>query len=111
MKPINEILNVSQRYYEERLIIDKYVLWCDLQSPDDRDCQKLLANGPIFGWWLQEYRKLENEFRQEVAPYIGKADPKAIAQLYLETVIKIRDFYPRSLMQTARKTNIICQLN
>lgn len=111
MKTIQEILDVTPKYYEERLVLDSYVLWCDLYSEDDRDCQKLLANGPIFGWWLQEYRRLEDEFRQEVAPYIGKADQKAISQLHLETVIKIRDFYPRSLMQTARKTNIICQLN
>lgn len=111
MKTIPEILNITQRTYEERLIFDKYLLWCDLQSADDHDCQKLLANAAVFAWWLQEYRRLENEFRQEAAPYVETANPKTLLQLYIETVIKIRDYYPKPLIQTARKTNIVCDLN
>lgn len=108
MKPIPELLNITKEHYEERLIMDKYVLWCDLHSFDDRDQQKLLANGAIFGWWLQEYRRLENEFREEAAPYVGKANPKTMMQLYIETVIKIRDYFPRALFRDARKTDIVC---
>lgn len=110
MKPIHQLLNITQDNYQDR-IMSRYIQWCSLNSSDDQDCQKFLANGPIFGWWLQEFRKLERQFREDAEPYIGRADNRIIQQLYIETVLKIRDFYPRALMQTARKTNIVCQLN
>jgi hypothetical protein len=106
---IHEILNLSQRTYEERLIMDNYLLWCDLNSTSDQDCQKLMANAILFNWWLREWRMLEGYFRQEAEPYIGKANPKAMLKLYTETTIKIRDFYPAPILREARKTNILCK--
>ena len=109
--PIHQILNVSPRYYEERILFGSFFLWCELNSHDDRSLQNTVANTAIFNWWLQEYRKLEDEFRHDVAPYIGMVDQKYISKMHVDHTIKIRRFYPKALLKTAQKTNIVCASN
>lgn len=110
MKTIPEILNLSQERYDH-IVFGNYMLWCDLNTSSDQEVQSLLANTTVFNWWLFEYRLLEDEFKQRAAPYLGKSDVKALFQLYVETAIKIRDFFPQSLIRQARKQKVICTHN
>lgn len=112
MKPPSPqtLLQMSPENYE-KLIIDNYLLWCDLNGFNDTECQKLLANAALFRCWLVQYRSLEEDFVEAAAEYHGKACKGTMRQFYTENVIKVRDFYSRPLMAAARKQTPISQLN
>lgn len=111
MKTIPEILNITPDHYEQRLLFNNYFLWCDLNAPADSAFQNLLANPTLFRWWLGEYQKLEYKFITDAGPYLQVATRKELLQLYVETTIKIRDYYPKPLIEQAIKRIINPELN
>lgn len=98
---ILELLKLSGERYEE-LLLDNYLLWCNLNSCDDIDCQKLLANTALFQWWLLQYQSLERKFVEDALPYRGKADKGVMRDLYTDFTIEIARYYSRPLIKNAR---------
>lgn len=98
---ILHLLEMSPEIYETQ-VFNNYFLWCNLNSFDENDFQRLLANAVLFSWWHKQYRALEAEFVEEAAQYFGKAEKHVMRQFYTETVIKIKHIYSRPLLKTAR---------
>lgn len=108
---ILELLEYTEAAYEA-LLLDRYLLWCNLNSHDDIDCQKLLANPVLFKWWELQYRTLERKFMEDAYPFLGKADKGVMRDLYTDYTIEIGQYYPRPLLKMARKQNqVISQHN
>lgn len=87
----------------EKWVLNNFLLWCDLNSMDNRDCQKLLANAALFKWWYREYSVLEEKFVWRATQYRGHADPKLMREYYTDIMANIRHFYSRPLITAARK--------
>jgi len=87
--------------YENQLF-ENYFLWCNLNSYGDADFQKLLANAPLFRWWMVQYAELELQFIEDSAEYHGHCDKHVLRSFYTETVIKISQYYCKPLMELAR---------
>lgn len=98
---ILELLKLSGETYDS-LILDNYLLWCNLNSHDDIDCQKLLANPALFAWWLTQYRSLERKFVNDALPYRGKAGKAEMRDLYTDFTIDIARYYSKPLLRNAR---------
>lgn len=99
---IQKMLELSGERYEA-WVIDNFLLWCNLNSYDDRDCQKLLANSALFRWWHNEYTKLEEIFVDRAHEFHGKADKHILREYYTETVINIGCYYSKALVRQARR--------
>lgn len=98
---IVELLELSVEAYEA-MILDNYLLWCNLNSHDDNDCQKLLTSPALFTWWLAQYASLEKKFIEDAYPYFGKADKEVMRTLYTDFTIEIARYYSRPLLKLAR---------
>ena len=96
-----QLLEMTSEMYD-RHVLENYFLWCNLNSFDDQDCQKLLANAALFNWWYRQYSNLEQKFVEDACEYYGKADKHVMRQLYTDFVIDIRRYYSKPLLKTAR---------
>lgn len=96
------ILELEKEKYQA-MVIDTYLIWCNLNTFSDRDCQKLLANAALFAWWLKQYHELEEKFIEEAAEYFGKADAKTMRTYYREHTINIKLYYSKTLITAARR--------
>lgn len=95
-----EMLEMSAEKYEE-IVIENYLLWCNLNSCEDVECQKLLANASLFNWWYTLYSQMEDRFVNKNYEFYGKADKSVFRQLHVECMINVREFYSRPLMKSA----------
>ncbi|QSS96615.1 hypothetical protein [Psychroflexus sp. ALD_RP9] len=103
---ISNLLKYSPEAYEG-ILFETWFTYADIISVNEQDLQKILANAAYFNWFLQEYRRLEAEFLQEIQPYIGKIDTKTTRDFYDEKICLIANHYPKSLLKNARKIKII----
>ena len=94
------LLDMPADTYENQLF-ENYFLWCNLNSYNDTECQKLLANAPLFRWWHIQYAELEQQFIEDSAEYHGKFDKHVMRSFYTEIVIKIGWFYCKALINSA----------
>lgn len=94
------LLDMPADMYENQLF-ENYFLWCNLNSYGDSDFQKLIANTPLFRWWMVQYSELEQQFIEDSAEYHGHCDKNVMRSFYTEIVIKIRDYYCKPLMEIA----------
>lgn len=101
MKKLLNLLETTRERYEA-LVIDRYLLWCDLNGYDLKDVQKLLANAALFNWWYRQYQLLEAEFMEEAENYTGRADLISIRKYHENKMITIRRVYSKPLMNAAR---------
>lgn len=111
MKAILEILNMTKPQYEA-MVIDHYLIWCNLNGYNDTDVQKLFANTALFNWWYSQYCNIEKDFIEEAEKYTNTADHMTLRKYHTERVIIIKNLYSKPLMNAARNLKpVIYQLN
>lgn len=101
MKQVTEILQLHPSHYEA-LLLDNYFLWCDLNAYDETHLQALIHSNTLFNWWQTQNKYLEADFLKIVKPYVGLASKKTIRALYTEETAKLRQYYPKPLIDAHR---------
>lgn len=83
-------------------IFELYLLWCESNTVNNREFQKVLANKSISKWFMLEFKKLEMEylFDYNRYPNIKWSDN---LKLYIKWVIEIFKIYPQSILKKVIK--------
>jgi uncharacterized protein CbrC (UPF0167 family) len=106
---MNKVLDYTQ-YTEQDYIafkFDLYFTYLQLFAHTQEDLQQVLANTPLYNWWNQEYTILEEQFLEDIEPYIGKVSIEVIRDFYDENMTKIANYFSKTLVKKARKQQII----
>lgn len=104
---ITQILLIETSIYLENNI-ERYMRWCqNLSQKFDVPLQNIIANTAIANYYRVEFNKLENKFMNEAIPLYGKVRYTTMRTMYCETVIDIFNFFPKPLIEDAKKITII----
>lgn len=103
---ILKLLGITKERYEF-LIFCEFHRWCEARSITENDFQKLIANNQIFNWWHSMYMCLELVYLSDMAGYEDLTDRSTAVEFYKETVRKVDSYYPKKLLNKARKLKII----
>lgn len=111
MKKIHQIIGYTESQYDQ-LVFSIMFNWADLYSKEStKRMQMLLANRQINNWFRLEFAKLLKQFRDDLKPFDNRPgiSCKERCQLFVNTVTKIYEIYPKALMteyKTPEKTRI-----
>ena len=110
MKPIHEILDFKAQEYE-KLIFQTYFNWAVLYCNRDACMlQQIIISRAINNWFNTEITKLYKEFRDLVKPY-HNLPSKDKRQLFVNTITRIYEIYPKSILQQYKPRKIITTFN
>lgn len=93
----HEILKITPEKYEHK-VFETYFKWCNVNSSNDDEFQRLIANAAVNGWFLENLAKVEAEFCEEAMPYTGTGSMVDIDTLWLKGVMKLFYYYPKPLL-------------
>lgn len=96
-----KLLQLTKTEYEVK-VISNYVKWCSEHESNDQEAQKLIANPPLFNWWLKEYRKLEEKFIMVATPYKSYMSKSDMEIVYKNEVIFIHNIFSKPLIHHAK---------
>jgi len=99
---IASVIGVN-KYQYEIMVLDNYLLWCNLNAYDDSEVQLYMINKGLFKWWLFEYTALEDEFLEDIKPYRTVTAHVELRKLYISKTIKIGKYSPKELLHEIRK--------
>ena len=107
MKAIHQIIGKTADEYQN-MVLGYYFRWCLEYAYDNKDWQMLLADAALFNWFITEYRKLEDEFLWDYAPYSNeRTKPQEAHIIYVKSVCKIQRYHCWPLMVKARSKEIL----
>ncbi|PKP26604.1 MAG: hypothetical protein CVU03_03450 [Bacteroidetes bacterium HGW-Bacteroidetes-2] len=97
----------------ERQVFELWMRYCIMLSfGKENDLQRLLANTALNNWYMQEFERFENRFLEYYADFAGKTSPDTLWAIYKDEFTKgLMCLRCPTLIENARKTNIIPQLN
>lgn len=99
-KPIYKLIGYTEEEYQDQ-VFSIMMMWADTYSQDSTSrMQILLANRQINTWFLAEFKKLVQQFKDELAvnELVYKTNTKDRRHQFLLTVDKIHDIYPKALI-------------
>jgi len=101
---IHHVLNKTPTEYEV-FKFDIYLFWCEFNSVSQKDLQQLIASQILYDWYIKQLNLLENEFINKVsnATTLNNTVPY-LNGVYIGTVGKISNIYPKKLLIEIRKT-------
>lgn len=106
MNAIATLLEIKEKAYHLE-VFDTYFMWCELNSVNDNDTQRLLASPLLHKWFMKQYNQLELQF---YADYKKLSSPAASRESYNNHVKKIGEYYPpKFLIKSIRKTSRLLQ--
>jgi|GEM_PF-5310598 len=106
MKTIYEHMSITQQAYND-LLWKLYFKYCDGQSHNLNDLQRLLANKKMYRFFMVQITGLEVDLIEEMQPYVHLKDGPAMTKLWLKHTNVIHGYYNDALKQQARKLTII----
>jgi hypothetical protein len=106
-KSILQLLNLKPEHYEE-MYLGSMLRWCESQSIEQADIQKLLANSALNAYYNIEYAKCEAEFLKLIIQY---AKVKYITlydrlKLYNDCTNEMFNRHSKPLVEMAKKMTI-----
>lgn len=107
-KTLFELLSVTKEQYEDQVLL-MYMRWCmDFSLNYTTELQKIVANSAINAYFLNELKKIEAEFMEQMQPYqnedtITPIDAKAT---YFKSTVQMFNRYPKALLADAKKMNL-----
>ena len=101
MTPIHKIIGFTEHDYE--MILFRTMLnWAHLYAKScPQKAQFLLANRMINNWFRKELSKLLKQFRSDLKPFKNQPGITKVemGRLFITTIAKIYDIYPKSLIE------------
>lgn len=110
-KPIHKLVGYTQPELD-KLIFETMLSWADLYSTGSvAKMQILLANRQINKWFLVELKKLTALFRADLeeSELHYKTTMKDRRKLFVVTITKIYEIYPKALMTEVKVTENILE--
>ncbi|MEM8506200.1 MAG: hypothetical protein AAF717_00160 [Bacteroidota bacterium] len=104
MNKIRKALLMTEEEYE-CLILHHWFEWCEKYALNQDELQKFLANAALFRWWKSLYDHMEVEFYKKL-PFESDDSKKGRYLLHLQCVLKVRNFFSKSLMSNAKKLEL-----
>ena len=98
--PVHKLVGYTEDQLQ-KLIFETMFNWADLYSNNSFSrMQFLLANRQINNWFRVEFKKLIDLFRADLAAseLLYKTNTKDRRKLFVTTISKVYDVYPRVLM-------------
>jgi len=105
MEKLLTALQVSPSEYEN-IIFQQYFNWCGTNSFGNKELQSLAANSALFAWWREQYSKYEEEFLEEMRPYMATTNKNDAYMLYIKNVHRIQLYYSKPLIIKAKSQNL-----
>ncbi|MEO2080641.1 MAG: hypothetical protein ABGW88_13855 [Leeuwenhoekiella sp.] len=95
-----QLLQLSQNNYE-LLIFAIWLEYCESKTYSPEQLQALAGNNPLFQWWLNSLRGLEDEFRIDAFPYRDTMSKSDAEKLYRKHTEKLKRYYSTPLIKRA----------
>jgi len=106
MNAIATLLEMKEKAYH-LMVFDTYYMWCELNSVNDNDTQRLLSNPLLHKWFMGQYSQLEIQF---YADYKKLSSKQSSRNSYDNYVKKIGEYYPpKFLIKSIRKASRLIQ--
>lgn len=98
---MNNLLLITQHSYEMR-VFNLWMIWCELNSTDDKELQQLMANTALFNWWINNLKDLEQDFKiwVQLNPNSDRIERK---NKWYKSVEPIKHIYAKSLIKKAKE--------
>lgn len=98
----HEYLKITEDHYQ-LIVMDWYTSYCAQKSANDRQCQMLLCNQQLFSWWRHQLAMIEEDFKEEIRPYLDTVTAKDALLLYAKNTSKLALYYNTDLIKAAIK--------
>ena len=98
----------------ELSVLSNYMSWSLSHNQRNDDItQRMMVSQPLFSWWMEQYRKLENNFLKLIGPYTETISKDEAARMYKLEILKIFNLYSKPLIYCAKykHQNITATLN
>lgn len=105
---IAQKLQMTDEDYEN-MIFGAYARWCESNTINAREFQKVIANSAVNKWYLIEYSKCEIEFHQLTGRY-ENLTVEDYKRCYNDCTYRLFNIRPTALLQEIKKTQCIGSL-